>query len=314
MVVADARPDVQIVVFEQGEEPIGFFPFQCSNPQRGEAVGLGISDMQGLVGSAEGRVDLRAMLDASGLKSWRFDHLIDGHGHFSPYRWVVERAPLIDISKGFESYRINRRRAGSQLLEQALRKERKLGSEKGEVRFEFHDTKAAVFDALLQWKSQKRRATRTRNVLKQQWVRTVLQRFAMLDSRDFGGVLSALYVGDELAAAHLGIRTATVLHWWFPTFNLEFASYSPGLVLLTALIRECAGRGIKRIDLGKGLEPYKCSLMTGTASVSEGAVARRESLTSTINSAWCKTRKGLRDSPLREPIARAKFFIRLWNA
>jgi CelD/BcsL family acetyltransferase involved in cellulose biosynthesis len=309
MAVAHARPDVKIAVIEHGGVATGFFPFQERDREHGEPVAYGISDMQGLICSRDLKIDLRRMLADCGLRSWRFDQLIDGHGDFLRYSWVRDASPYIDISTGFERYRIARHRAGSRLIDQALRKERKLQREHGELRFEFHDTTCSAFDAMVRWKSEQRKRTHSRNVLDDAWVRDVLRRLVGFDSENFGGVLSALYVKDELAAVHFGIRTAAVLHWWFPAYNLGFDRYSPGLVLLVALIRESAARGIQRIDLGKGLERYKYSMMTGITPVAEGGVGYGF-IASRCSAISARARQCLRHPRLRGQVTSLKRIFR----
>ena len=43
----------------------------------------------------------------------------------------------------------------------------------------------------------------------------------------------------HLLAAHFGIRSGAVLHWWFPVYDPEFAALAPGWILLRELV---AGR------------------------------------------------------------------------
>ena len=85
-------------------------------------------------------------------------------------------------------------------------------------------------------------------------------------------MLSALWVGEKLLAVHAGMRAGPVLHWWFPTYNTEFARYSPGRMLITKYIEQADSLGLRRIELGKGDEPYKRWLMTGEDPVVEGVI------------------------------------------
>jgi len=313
MAVAHARPDVKVAVIEQDGVSAGFFPFQERGRRHGEPVASGISDMQGLICSPELRIDPRRMLAACGLKKWSFDQLVAANRHFVPYRWVMEDSPYIDLSTGFERYRVERRRAGSRVVDQALRKERKIRRENGgDLRFEFHDTTTEAFNTMLRWKTEQRQQSYSPNVLDHAWVRDVLHRLVGSGDENFRGVLSALYIKDELAAVHLGIRSSLVLHWWFPAYNTRFECYSPGMVLLNAVIRESAAQGIQRIDLGKGLERYKYSLMTGITPLAEGAVG--DGLIPSVGSAvLSKARHGLRHSRLEPGITRTKRAYRQWR-
>ena len=51
-------------------------------------------------------------------------------------------------------------------------------------------------------------------------------------------MFSVLYVADQPAALHLGMCCRGVWHSWFPTYDVAFAKYSPGLLLLLELAGE----------------------------------------------------------------------------
>jgi CelD/BcsL family acetyltransferase involved in cellulose biosynthesis len=87
------------------------------------------------------------------------------------------------------------------------------------------------------------------------------------------GVMSALYAGDRLVAMHLGMRTETVLHYWFPAYDRELSKYSPGVSLLRLMAEHAAGSGIRRIDLGRGDEPYKLKFASGSIPLASGIVS-----------------------------------------
>jgi CelD/BcsL family acetyltransferase involved in cellulose biosynthesis len=90
--------------------------------------------------------------------------------------------------------------------------------------------------------------------------------------REFSGMLSAVYAGPHLLAAHFGLRAGPVLHWWFPVYDPDFGRLSPGWLLLIAVIDAAPELGIERIDLGRGLDDYKRRAMTGHQTVCQGAV------------------------------------------
>jgi CelD/BcsL family acetyltransferase involved in cellulose biosynthesis len=105
------------------------------------------------------------------------------------------------------------------------------------------------------------------------WVVNLLRLIHATQHEEFAGMLSALYAGDELVAAHFGMRSRTVWHYWFPCFRREFAKYSPGLVLLLEMIRSAPPLGVRLIDFGKGDNLYKRRFMNTAIPIAEGAVA-----------------------------------------
>jgi CelD/BcsL family acetyltransferase involved in cellulose biosynthesis len=66
------------------------------------------------------------------------------------------------------------------------------------------------------------------------------------------------------------MRSEDVWHSWFPVYNQRFQAYSPGLILLTEMVRTAAQNGVDYIDLGKGMSTYKKRFMTGAIQVAEG--------------------------------------------
>ena len=70
------------------------------------------------------------------------------------------------------------------------------------------------------------------------------------------------------------MRSAKVLHYWFPAYDRDYARYSPGVILLAELARAAPGLGIDTIDLGKGDADYKRRFATGGVQLLEGRIER----------------------------------------
>jgi CelD/BcsL family acetyltransferase involved in cellulose biosynthesis len=87
-------------------------------------------------------------------------------------------------------------------------------------------------------------------------------------------VLSTVYAGEHLLAAHFGIRSGEVLHWWFPVYDPQFSSLAPGWILLRELVGAAPELGVNRIDFGRGDDEYKRRAKTGDMSVAQGVVTR----------------------------------------
>ena len=85
-------------------------------------------------------------------------------------------------------------------------------------------------------------------------------------------MLSALFAGGEPVAVHLGMRSRTRWHYWYPAFDTRFARYQTGLVLLLEMARNASALGITRIDLSTGDESYKDRVANAYELVARGRI------------------------------------------
>lgn len=312
LAVAAVRDDVEVGVIEEDGVAVGFFPFHRDG-RTGRPVGLKLSDSQGVIARRDTPWDARQLVRKCGLRRWHFDHLDAAQEPFEPHHLADARSPYIDLRDGWDAYVAERRKGGSRALPSVLRKARKMGREVGPLRFEFHVTDDAVFQALIEWKSAQQKRTGALEVLRYPWVLALLERLRTTRSEGFAGVLSALYAGDELVAVHFGMRTPDLLHMWFPAYNPSHEKYSPGLILLVELGQACALEGIGRIELGKGPERYKQSFKSGDIPLAEGAVnlgrCRR-----VLSAALYRGREWVRASPFYDSARAGKRMLRRWRS
>jgi CelD/BcsL family acetyltransferase involved in cellulose biosynthesis len=308
--IAGYRQDVEIGLLERADgAPIGFFPFHRQGRDVGRPVGLGLSDMHGVICGDDLNWRADQLLRGCRLRSWHFDHLPTVQTPFAEFCGAEADSPYLDLAVGYDGYVRKQRQTGSSLIPQILRKARKFAREVGPLRTEFHTSDSAVFEKLLAWKSEQRARTGTYDVLTEPWVIGVLDHIRQWQSPGFAGVVSVLYAGDQLAAVHFGMRSSTVLHYWFPTYHSAYEKFSPGLILLLDLAKLSAERGIMRIDLGKGSERYKMILMSGSFPLSEGWVGGGAG-TRLLKGSWFRLRDAVRASPLHRPATQTKRALR----
>jgi CelD/BcsL family acetyltransferase involved in cellulose biosynthesis len=300
--VAAVREDAEVAVLEQEGQYVGFFPFQRSRGNVGRPIGGRLSDFQGVVTRPGIKLDPMHLVRQCRLSAWGFDHLIATQAAFAPFHWSADCSPYIDVSAGYDAYQVERRAAGAGDVLQAVKKRRKCERQLG-VRFESRTTDRHVLETLIEWKSNQCARLRVTSPFSFPWTVALLQRLLLLrDNPDFSGMLSALYIGDRLAAAHFGMRSGRVLHWWFTAYDPELSKYSPGSQLLLELVKAGGSLGLARIDLGKGPEPYKRDFMTGAIALAEGSVDTR-TITCGLRRAWHRAHHWARESPLRGPAA-----------
>jgi CelD/BcsL family acetyltransferase involved in cellulose biosynthesis len=303
--VARHRTDVEVGVIRSGSEVLGFFPFQRERGGTGKPVGHLINDVQGPILAQDIEVSAEWLLRECRLSTWHFDHLIPVRG-FERGQFVLHDAPYIDLSDGLDAYL-------SGLGDRARwksheRNEQRLARDVGPVRFEFHSTDDDAFRSLIAWKSEQFRLHGRRCVFDWPWVQGVLDELRSGDDPACAGTLSVLYAGDELAAVHFGVRSREVLHWWITTYNQELSKYSPGMLLLARVIEEAPSRGLERIDLGKGAEPYKLKLQSGAVPLASGALCR-SALSRMIQRARYTVQGRLEASPLGAPAKRLAHWL-----
>ena len=314
--VSAVRSDVEVGVLETDGDVQGFFPFQRSSLGVARSVGGRLCGQSGAVLRPDATWSPRAFARAVGLRAIRLRNSSTADEVLRPFQGPSASAPYMDLSRGFDAYR-EESLAESSLLRQVERRSRKAERDIGPIRFEWQATDPSVFQTLLDWKAAQRRETRSPNVLDLPWARTLAER--LRDQRDpcFGGVLSALWFGDTLAAAQLSIRSRRVLHYLIPAYNVELARFSPGIVCLVHVAHACAcAEGIERIELGIGDARFKERSCNGekrlaVATVTVGPAAGAAFRTADRVRAWSRaSRVGNAVRATRRAVMRGSYVAR----
>ncbi|WP_215450768.1 GNAT family N-acetyltransferase [Streptomyces sp. ATCC 21386] len=275
LAVGSCRRGVRIAVVREGGEPAAFFPYQRSTVGVGRAVGLGLSDCQGVVHRPGFTWDPQELLRACGLAVWEFDHLAEGQTPFAAHVTESFPSPVMDLEQGYEAYLGQLRTRSPKFVRSTFAKERRLGRAVDEVRYVHDERDPKVLRTLMAWKSAQYRRTGRSDRFAHPWITRLVHRLFHTRSASFAGQLSVLYADGKPAAAHFGLRSERVLTCWFPAYDPAFARFSPGLLLHLHMAEEGAADGIAYLDLGRGQKQYKDSLKTREISVSEGWVTRR---------------------------------------
>jgi CelD/BcsL family acetyltransferase involved in cellulose biosynthesis len=270
--VAAVRRDVQIAVMEDENRIVGFFPFQRTSMGMGRPVGGALSDFQAVIAAPKTQWDPQELIRKCRLSLWDFDHLLAAQTPFASYHRKTEASPYMDLSNGYENYFRARREDGSEQIKKAGNLRRKLEREIGPLEFAAHSIDEATFQLLLKWKSQQYITSATTDIFTYEWTVALLRRLLEIQTADFAGMLSVLSVNGKIIAAHFGMRSKQTWHYWFPSYDHEFAKFSPGLLLLLKMAEAAPAMGIKRIDLGKGESQYKNRLASGETAIAEGSV------------------------------------------
>lgn len=270
--VDDARDDARVAIVEDAGGIAAFFAFSVAPDGTGAPIGATICDAQALVARDNFDWDPAALVRASGLESWTFDHLVSTQLPFAPFHHERHRSPTVDLSVGHDAYLAQVRASSKDVLPQVARRRRKLAREIGDVVVEWRTDDGGALDRLIRWKSAQYRATGVWDRFEQPWIVDVVRSLADTAADGLTGLLSTLRAGDHLVAVHFGLLGRDRLVWWFPAYDPGFGSYSPGLILLLDLVAEAAARDIALIDLGRGEHHYKLRVANGDYEVAEGVV------------------------------------------
>jgi CelD/BcsL family acetyltransferase involved in cellulose biosynthesis len=272
VLTANVRNDIYAGVMEESGRIVGFFPFQRPSRYHARPVGGTLSDYQGIIMPPTQTLSPEHLLEACGLTSWEFDHWITTQDFLSQYYKIVSTSPVIDLVGGFETYYSTQLQKSPKRLKALERERRKLIREVGPLRYESRAPDRQILQQLLNWKSQQLIRTGLIDIFSLAWIRELIERIHATQTAYFSGALSILYAGDEIVAAHMGMISHAVWHYWFPSYDHRFKRYSPGLLLLMEMAKDAASSGIPVLDLGEGTDLYKTYVSNRSIPIAQGCV------------------------------------------
>ncbi|GAA0907457.1 GNAT family N-acetyltransferase [Pseudonocardia zijingensis] len=250
-----SRPQTRVAVLDEG-----FFAFDAHGSGIALPPGAGLSDQQAVIGPRG--ADARELAARCGLHAMWFEHVPERLLPSGVRRLVRYPSPVIDLSGGYAAFLADRRRASKNLVPTMMRKRRKMEREVGPIRFVFASDDRDVLHDVLRWKSARYAELGAWDRFADPATVALVNELHATTAPGCSGTLSVLYAGDQVAAAHFGLRSERVLTSWFPTYNPELGGYSPGLLLHFLMAEAAAEREITAFDLGAGDFGYKDALRT----------------------------------------------------
>lgn len=272
--VARCCEGVRVGIIETTKgRPVGFFPFQLVAPRRAKPVGTIFCDYQAVIVEPDIRLNAAELLSACDLDRWDFDHLLANQDVFSAFHQVHDISSVIDLSAGFEVYNAKMKRDKRFQVSQGERQRRQMEHKFGAVTLSTHEPDLELLDRLLLIKGEQWARSGWPNRFEADWERALMTGLTLTSEPDFGGLFTVLRAGNQPVALHLGLRSRTVWHYWTTAYEVAFARYSPGLVMLVEMIKSAESMGFKAIDLGKGDLLYKRRLRNYEVPLAEGTVS-----------------------------------------
>ncbi|HVQ17119.1 MAG TPA: GNAT family N-acetyltransferase [Vicinamibacterales bacterium] len=302
-IAASARPEVTIAVIETPGQAPAFLPLH-RDASIARPVGLRASDFSGIIAAPGYEWSPESVLRSCGLSGWDFTNIVVSDPTMRPHFRAFADSPFADLSEGFEAFCKERSQSGSDLVKSVAQKARKMEREVAPMRFEAHVVDRQALALLYEWKAAQRARTGTVDVLSTPWMRAMVERMLATSTDAFGGLLSVLYAGDQVAAVHFGMRSETVWHYWFAAYNHELQRYSPGLIILLEMLKAAPELGIRTLTLGQGDEAYKLRYATGSTQLASGSVDCRLTRRLT-NAVWYAARTASHHSSVVAALVRS---------
>ncbi len=299
-IVAAARKDTEVAVVECDGKVSAFLPFHREG-RVGKPVGSILCDFQGMICEPHFSIAGKELLRGCRLDAYDFDHLVSSQAGLASHQLVEEPSPQIDLSNGYDAYVRERRAAGSEQIKKCENLMRRIEREIGPLRFVSHSDDKTRFSDVIGWKSRQYLETGIADLFEIGWFRRVVEGIHQTQTAQFGGRLSLLYAGERLVAGHMGMQAGQVWHYWFPAYDPAYAKYSPGVILLLRIAEHAAEHGIRIIDLGKGMNPYKLRLMNSSVKLVVGS-AELPSLLRLRRFCHRELRRLVKQSGLAKPI------------
>jgi CelD/BcsL family acetyltransferase involved in cellulose biosynthesis len=162
-------------------------------------------------------------------------------------------APTVDWSRfaSWERFEEHARGTVKRLWASDRWARRRLEDEVGPVHTERLD--GAILEQCLRWKSAQYRRTGAKDLFAD---RRNVQLVARAVADGIGDV-HALFAGDVVIAAQVGLHHAGRSYSWFPAYDGTYHRYSPGRLLLHDVLRASYARGDSEFDFLIGDEDYK---------------------------------------------------------
>jgi CelD/BcsL family acetyltransferase involved in cellulose biosynthesis len=256
--VAAIRPHVFVAVIEQNGTPAAFFPFQYRSLVHrllriAEPVGGDMSDYAGLVAQKDFRIGSRDLMRVCGLTYILIVHLEENQLAFGLEANRSERGHLIRIDEGGLAFWEQARQQDKKFVSEILRRERQLIAQYGPLRFTFaeHDWRGPL-EHIIRQKSEQYLRTGSKDLFKETWRRNLLMKLAGCAEVTCSGIVSTLYAGSTWVASQFGLRHSDRLSYYFPVYNTEIHRFSPGSLLLKAIIDHASENGVGWIDRCSG--------------------------------------------------------------
>ena len=254
--IAEFRDDTRVLVARDEAGLLGYWALHVRPNKWARAIGAPFSDWHGPViraGSALAPDEflrlggLRGMT-ATGLKPMQLKAQFGG---------VISACGIAATPDGADAYRAQMRGLHPKHFKNVRRAERLIARDFKTSEVRIDDTSLEAFEWLMSMKQKQFDATGKHNVLKPDWVQSMMGGLRTKRYPRLRGRLSTLRFDGELAAAEFDILSDKVVHGWITSYNHDFSNYSPGHILMLSVISDMENTGHSICDIGADNHAYK---------------------------------------------------------
>lgn len=271
LAAGEVAPHAKVAVLHEGGRPLGFLPFQMRGGNA-QPLGAPMTDYHGLIAAPGLKVSPMALLLMLRAGSYRFNALRGDALDSAAFAPGVERHQIVaaDLSGGFEAWLAAREAAHPRFFKGKRRNARAVERELGPLRFEWSRFDPALLDYVIRLKRAQYSRTRRHDIFACGWTEGLLRTLMERREADFGLSFAALYAGDTLIGAEVGLIGGPVHHLWLPVYDPAFARFGPGMLMTLESLRASAADGIAKVDFGRADADYKTYFADPAGMVLEG--------------------------------------------
>lgn len=164
---------------------------------------------------------------------------------------------IAETPNGGDAYRAEMKGLHSKHFKNLRRAERMIARDFEHSELTLDDTSLEAFEWLMTLKQEQYTKTGKHNVLKPDWVQVMMETLRTKRYPRLRGRLSTLRLDGKLAAAEFDILSDKVVHGWITAYSQDYAKYSPGHLLMLAVICNLSETGHVSCDIGTGDQAYK---------------------------------------------------------
>ena len=259
-----------VAVLHDGSGIRGFLPFQFrtiwhERLRLAERIGGSLSDAAGIIAPADLRITATSLMRVAGLASMSISHLMEGQQLFGLDAVWSQVGHVTDLHAGPEAYFADLLQRDRILVRDTERRLRKADKDLGALRLVQPDPISAdMVAALIAEKRRQYRRTQVPDVFARAENLRLIDVLNEAPEPECRLVMNRLEAGGRVLEQHLGPRHHDVLSHWFPVYDPDARTVSPGRLLLWYMIQRANEDGIRLIDYGEGDALYKRELATGS--------------------------------------------------